>query len=174
LIAAAKLPGKNPAKGAGSAEPIDITNTVFAKPGLGVEIVGAELPVIGVGAVLEIVPKVAKVGENATGGAGAVEGANANVLREVFEKATPTSGRSNQLMTVLDDGTKVIFRKDFGAQAHPVGGPFQGKGAIDHYNIEIQAPRTSSSGVKTIENIHLVPDGQGGFTWFGKDGVIKK
>ncbi|GHU12312.1 hypothetical protein FACS1894185_6650 [Betaproteobacteria bacterium] len=41
------------------------------------------------------------------------------------------------------------------------------------FNIEIQIPKPNG-GVRAIENIHIVPDGQGGFIWFGKDGVIKK
>lgn len=71
-------------------------------------------------------------------------------------------------MTTLKDGTRVIFRKDFGEQAHAIGGPFQGLGKVDHYNIEVK-----SAAGKTIENIHAVPDGSGGFTFWGKDGVIK-
>jgi hypothetical protein len=76
-------------------------------------------------------------------------------------------------LAVLDDGTRVIFRKDFGAEAHRLGGPFQGQGAINHYNIEIQIPKPGG-GVNIIENIHIIPNGQGGYTWWGKDGVIKK
>lgn len=71
-------------------------------------------------------------------------------------------------MATLEDGTRVIFRKDFGAQSHAIGGPFQGMGKIDHDNIEIQ----SATG-KTIENIHAVPNQSGGFTFWGKDGVVK-
>ena len=49
-----------------------------------------------------------------------------------------------------------------------VGGPYQGQGVIDHYNIEIQKP----SG-KSIENIHVVPTENGNYTWWGKDGNVK-
>ncbi|SUA94206.1 transposase [Neisseria mucosa] len=41
------------------------------------------------------------------------------------------------------------------------------------YNIEIQIPKANGS-VKTIENLHIVPNSSGGFTWWGKDGVTKK
>lgn len=41
------------------------------------------------------------------------------------------------------------------------------------YNIEIQIPKANGS-VKTIENLHVVPNSSGGFTWWGKDGVTKK
>jgi len=71
-------------------------------------------------------------------------------------------------MATLEDGTRVIFRKDFGDKAHAIGGPFQGAGKIDHYNIEVQ----SATG-KTIENIHVAPDSIGSFSWWGKNGVTK-
>ena len=68
----------------------------------------------------------------------------------------------------LDDGTRVLFRKDFGEQAHKLGGPLKGTGKVDHYNIEIQ----SATG-KLLENVHIVPDGKSGCIWWGKDGKIK-
>ena len=71
-------------------------------------------------------------------------------------------------MTTLEDGSRVLFRKDFGNKAHAVGGPFQCAGKIDHYNVELQ----SASG-KTLQNLHIVPDGKGGFISWVKDGVIK-
>jgi hypothetical protein len=108
-----------------------------------------------------------------TGAVAPLENATTNTLVKILEKATPTAGHPNQLMAVLDDGTRVIFRKDFGEQAHALRGPFQGQGRIDHYNIEIQIPKPNGH-TDIIENIHVVPDGQGGFTWWGKDGVIKK
>ena len=91
-----------------------------------------------------------------------------NVLQKALSKAKPTKGHPNQLMHELDDGTRVLFRKDFGEQAHSLGGPFKGKGKIDHYNVQIQNAKG-----KTIENLHIVSDGKGGFIRFGKDGVIK-
>ncbi|EGY53368.1 hemagglutinin/hemolysin family protein, partial [Neisseria shayeganii 871] len=98
---------------------------------------------------------------------------NTQVLKQALDKATPTGGHPNQLMYVLDDGTRVIFRKDFGNQAHPIGNIFQGKGNINHYNIEVQIPK-ANGGVRVIENLHIVPNSSGGFTWWGKDGVIRK
>ena len=85
-----------------------------------------------------------------------------------MSKAKPTDGHPNQLMHELEDGTRVLFRKDFGEQAHKLGGPLQGKAKVDRYNIQIQ----NSKG-KTIENLHVVPDGKGGFLRWGKDGVVK-
>lgn len=75
-------------------------------------------------------------------------------------------------MATLDDETKVLFRRDFGANAHELGGAYVGKGRIDHYNNEIQIPSTGRK-VDIIENIHIVPDGKGEYIWWGKDGVIK-
>ena len=113
-----------------------------------------------------------KLRDAAMGGGGLTD----DVLRTALDKATPIPGTTNQFMAVLDDGTRVIFRKDFGGQAHPFqSGPFKGQGAIDHYNIEIHVPKNSPrGGMKTIENVHIVPDGKGGYTWWGKDEVIKK
>lgn len=105
----------------------------------------------------------------ATSGGSPVVALSKNALLEALADAKPTSGHPNQLMTTLEDGTRVIFRKDFGEQAHSIGGPFQGQGRIDHYNIEVQ----SATG-RTIENVHAVPDGSNGFIFWGKDGVIKQ
>ncbi|AVR96421.1 RHS repeat domain-containing protein [Pseudoduganella armeniaca] len=105
----------------------------------------------------------------ASGGVTPVVALSKNVLLEALSNAKPTSGHPNQLMTTLEDGTRVIFRKDFGDNAHPIGGPFQGQGPINHYNIQIQ----SASG-RTIENVHVVPNGSGEFIFWGKDGVIKQ
>jgi hypothetical protein len=91
------------------------------------------------------------------GAAAPLENATTNTVVKILEKATPTTGHPNQLMAVLEDGTRVIFRKDFGTQAHTLGGPFQGKGQIDHYNIQIQIPKPNGHAA-TIENIHVVPD----------------
>jgi len=105
------------------------------------------------------------LGEKAAKTAATIE---KSALQKALAAAKPTSGHPTQLMTTLEDGTRVIFRKDFGAQAHTIGGPFQGMGKVDHYNIEIQ-----SAAGKRIENIHAVPDESGGFTFWGKEGIIK-
>lgn len=94
--------------------------------------------------------------------------AKTDPLLDALSNAKPTKGHPNQLMHVLDDGTRILFRKDFGNKAHHLGGPFQGKGKVDHYNVEVQDARG-----KIIENIHLVPDGKDGFVRWGKDGVVK-
>jgi hypothetical protein len=80
----------------------------------------------------------------------------------------PWGGHPQQLMTTRENGSRVLFRKDFGNQAHGLGGPFQGAGKVDHYNVELQ----SASG-KVLQNLHIVPDGKGRLVWWGKGGVIK-
>lgn len=92
-------------------------------------------------------------------------GGTTQALLTALGKATPTSGHPNQLMHVLDDGTKILFRKDFGQEAHPLGGPLQGQGNINHYNIQIQ--KTNG---KTIENMHIIPNSNGGLTILDKNG----
>jgi len=37
----------------------------------------------------------------------------------------------------------------------------------------VQIPK-ARGGVRVIENIHIVSNSSGGFTWWGKDGVIRK
>jgi hypothetical protein len=62
----------------------------------------------------------------------------------------------------------VIFRKDFGKNAHPMGdNPLGLKGDIDHYNIQIQ------TGKKTNENLHIIPNGKGSFDVYDMKKVIK-
>jgi RHS repeat-associated protein len=88
----------------------------------------------------------------------AVKSAESSILQSILALAKPTTGHPNQVMTTLEDGTRVLFRKDFGAKAHELPGLFKGAGKIDHYNIEVQ----SATG-KTIKNVHIIPDGKGGF-----------
>jgi RHS repeat-associated protein len=92
----------------------------------------------------------------------------ASVLQKALSQAKPTGGHPQQVMTTLEDGSRVLFRKEFGSRAHALEGPLKGAGKIDHYNVELQ----SASG-KTLQNLHIVPDGRGGFVWWGKDGVVK-
>jgi hypothetical protein len=96
-------------------------------------------------------------------------GGKAKYLQEALSKAKATGGHPEQLMHELDDGTKILFRKDFGSKAHSLGGPYQGRGVTDHYNVQVQ----NSKG-KTVENLHLVPDGNGGMVVWGIDEVIRK
>jgi hypothetical protein len=54
-------------------------------------------------------------------------------------------------------GSKVIFRKDFGAKAHPIGAKYPNP--VNHYNIEIHSPYRNS--YQQVENYHLIVDTAG-------------
>lgn len=64
--------------------------------------------------------------------------------------------------TILDDGTKVIFRKDFGDNAYGLPGQFKGQGNIDHYNIELQHPSVIPGRFEAPHSDwHIVPNNSG-------------
>ena len=75
-----------------------------------------------------------------------------------LKDAKPFGNRPNQVATELNDGTRVVFRKDFGEQAHTLNRKIFGKNKINHYNIEIQKISTQP-GVKDkpIHDFHIVP-----------------
>ena len=94
-------------------------------------------------------------------------------LAELFRQGRRTTGHPNQVEAQLADGTKILFRKE----AHPFNNhpEFKGKGNIEHYNIEIQVPKQGvrnqfRTGNKKIEDIHIIPDGKGGYTVFDING----
>ena len=82
-----------------------------------------------------------------------------NALQEVLKNAVPTPGKPNQLEAILNDGSKVIFRRDIGEHAHNLYPKYPLGTKTDHFNIEIQKPNTQG-GFKTIENLHIVVDKQ--------------
>jgi len=85
-----------------------------------------------------------------------VEGV-ANPLHQALKNAKPTPGKPNQLEAMLDDGSKVIFRRDIGEHAHPIGKDYSNP--VDHYNIEIHAANPARPGKFTPkENVHIVVD----------------
>jgi hypothetical protein len=80
-----------------------------------------------------------------------------NPLIKVLQDAKPTPGKSNQLETTLSDGTKVIFRRDVGKHAHPIGKAY--RDPVDHYNIEVHIPSVLKPGKYVPrENIHIILD----------------
>ena len=80
-----------------------------------------------------------------------------NVLQEVLKNAKLTPGKPNQLEAVLDDGSKVIFRRDIGEHAHSIGKDYPNP--TDHYNIEIHTANPARPGKFTPqENVHIVVD----------------
>ncbi len=80
-----------------------------------------------------------------------------NILQEVLKNAKLTPGKPNQLEAILDDGSKVIFRRDIGEHAHPIGKDYPNP--TDHYNIEIHTANPARPGKFTPqENVHIVVD----------------
>ena len=109
-------------------------------------------------------------------------------LNDLLKKSTPTKGEPHQSEIVLDDGTKVIFRRDMGEKAHPLDTlhhDFAGKGNIDHYNIEVHVPKQgkkaeakqkATGNVRRTpkEDLHIIPNKDGGYTLINKNKEIKK
>ena len=109
-------------------------------------------------------------------------------LNDLLKKSTPTKGKPNQSEIVLNDGTKVVFRRDVGENAHKLDklhSDFVGKGKIDHYNIEVHTPTQGSRAEamqkatgnvrrKQKEDLHIIPNKDGGYTLIYKNKNIKK
>ena len=64
----------------------------------------------------------------------------------------------NRLESVMEDGTKIIFRRDLGTNAHPIGGRYLTP--VEHYNIEFHSPNRSGGYTKT-HNFHIIMDQNG-------------
>lgn len=80
-----------------------------------------------------------------------------NPIHEALELAKPTLGKSNQLETILEDGTKVIFRRDVGENAHSIGKTYPQP--TDHYNVEVHVPDPVKTGrYNSIQNMHVIVD----------------
>lgn len=80
-----------------------------------------------------------------------------NPLAELLKIAQDKGGR---LEATLDDGTKILFRKDFGAKAHPISPNYLQD--VDHYNIEIHIPDTGRAGrFERILDTHIIVDKNG-------------
>ncbi len=74
-------------------------------------------------------------------------GKAAGVLEQALGRATIDPKHSGQLVTVLEDGTRMMFRKEYGH--------VEGFGPTVHYNIHLQA------GSKQVSNIHVVTGAEG-------------
>ncbi|MBP3221008.1 MAG: hypothetical protein J6M43_03075 [Neisseriaceae bacterium] len=99
----------------------------------------------------------------------ATKSGSLNTLKSVLNKAEPFGNRPNQVSTVLDDGTRVIFRKDFGEQAHPLKRKLFGNKDINHYNIEIkQPPKQIGQKEKVIQDFHILPQPNGNHIMYDK------
>lgn len=94
-------------------------------------------------------------------------------MQDALKVAKPIPGKPNQLETVLDDGTKVIFRRDIGEYAHELK---RGTGIkVDHFNVEIQIPGAKTGRFNSIENLHIVVDEKLKFVeaFTSKNGALK-
>ncbi len=80
---------------------------------------------------------------------------NIDKLKQVLRESKRVGDR---LETILDDGSKVIFRRDVGEHAHPIGKKY--RQPVDHYNVEIHVP-TKSGRWKQKENFHIIIDNNG-------------
>lgn len=82
---------------------------------------------------------------------------NAKPLAKLLSEAKLTPGATHQLETTLEDGTKVIFRRDIGEHAHPIGRNYPEP--VDHYNIEVHSPNPARPGKFIREqNAHIIVD----------------
>lgn len=84
-------------------------------------------------------------------------------MRDVLERLKPSSklNPKHQLQAVLDDGSKVIIRRDIGEYAHSIGKKYLQK--TPHYNIEIHKPKPpkwpgDSINYKVTNKIHIILD----------------
>jgi hypothetical protein len=109
------------------------------------------LPVLPPGFVLSA--KLRRAGKRATQTVGqGVKGGGLDKVKSVIKDAKPVGDR---LETLLDDGSKVIIRKDFGSKAHSIGKKYPKP--VDHYNFEIQV-KTPRGKWKVKKNYHFIMD----------------
>jgi len=81
-----------------------------------------------------------------------------NTCTTILQKALKTAKQvGDRLEATLKDGSKVVFRKDFGAKAHPIGSKYLNP--VNHYNIEIHVPYRG--GYKIALDAHVIVDSAG-------------
>jgi len=79
-----------------------------------------------------------------------------SALEQALARAKPVGDR---LEAVLDDGLKVIFRRDVGPKAHPLPGYPK---PTDHWNIEVHKPIPGRPGrFEPVQDTHIVLDPSG-------------
>lgn len=71
--------------------------------------------------------------------------------KEILSKAEKVD---NRLETKLGDGSKVVFRKDFGEHAHAIGKEYPNP--VDHYNVEIHKLIPGTNRFEKIKNSHII------------------
>jgi RHS repeat-associated protein len=87
----------------------------------------------------------AEVGLSSAGVGNAANGAGK--LAEALSLAKPDPKHPGQFVAILDDGARMMFRKEYGHVA--------GYGATEHFNVHLQ------QGSKAVFNVHVVTDSLG-------------
>lgn len=64
--------------------------------------------------------------------------------------------KGNNIISNLDDKTRIIFRKEFGENSHPISPKYPQ--ATNHYNIEIQKYSEKGHQFKTWRDYHIIVD----------------
>ncbi|REE81238.1 RHS repeat-associated protein [Paenibacillus taihuensis] len=77
-----------------------------------------------------------------------------DLLVDLIKQSKPLGKKGNQLYKELEDGWKIIFRKDVGDHAHPIRPEYPDP--VDHFNIEIQ---NAYGNIKY--NLHIIVDEAG-------------
>ena len=78
-------------------------------------------------------------------------------VRLLLELAARGARDGKQIISRLDDGTEVVFRRDIGPDAHRILPRYPDP--VDHWNIEVQAPRVGRSGrYQVVLKVHVVVD----------------
>jgi RHS repeat-associated protein len=92
-----------------------------------------------------------------------------NIAKEILSRANYT--KQGFLESILDDGTKILIRKDVGTKAHPIGTKYPNP--VDHFNIEIHYPRKGLPGrYKLGSDFHLILDKAGNVVDIVKNKII--
>ncbi|MGF6907446.1 hypothetical protein, partial [Fusobacterium sp. PH5-44] len=106
-------------------------------------------PTVGVGQILENKNIPSSKTQNSS---------NSKILEQLKTYMKNGTKNGKNIITQVDDKTKIIFRKDFGGDAHPIlnRGYYE---PVNHYNIEVQ-----TSGIKgkvRKESFHIIMDKKG-------------
>lgn len=83
------------------------------------------------------------------------QASNLDLIKDLMKKGTKTADGKN-IITQLDDNTKVIFRMDVGDYAHPIGS-YGYLEPVNHINIEIQTTAMSGNVYKKWD-YHMILD----------------
>jgi RHS repeat-associated protein len=99
--------------------------------------------------------------QTAASGAGAGNGNTCQPpnIPDILDALSKAKRNVDFFETTLGSGHKVIFRRDFGAKAHPIGSKYPQP--VDHYNIEVHKPDRCPGRFKRMLDLHIVVDANG-------------